>query len=513
MQYAIYLRKSRADMELELLGDYETLSRHETILLDLANRNHYLIGAIYKELVSGETIADRPVLQTLLHEVEQQKWQGILVMEIERLARGDTIDQGIIARTFKLSGTKIITPQKVYNPLDEYDEEYFEFSLYMSRREYKTISRRIQQGRLSSVREGKFIGSTPPFGYDRVRVESGKGYTLSPNQEANIVQLIFSLYTKETIPCESYSTSQIAAYLDHLHIKPRTNSHWSPSSIRDILKNPVYIGKIRWSYRKQITKLENGNTRKVRCITDDYLYTDGLHPPLIEDSIFQKACDKLSRRSHLSNSDCRTMKNPLAGLVLCEKCGATMARLSPTSKTPYATLYCPNKQCNTVSSPLGTVESTLIKVLTPLLSSYTIQLSPNQLTPDDGTSSTNQALLQEELHKVELQLDSLYELVESKLYSYELFQKRHSYLTNKKELLLTAIHQCSSSCYSRTSQQRTDDSNVSLLTYYYSLPCAKAKNTLLKLLLGKVEYSKEARCKKGDSQDHFSLTVYPRLPY
>lgn len=43
--------------------------------------------------MSGETIAARPVMQQLLHEVEQNLWDGVLVMEVERLARGDTIDQ------------------------------------------------------------------------------------------------------------------------------------------------------------------------------------------------------------------------------------------------------------------------------------------------------------------------------------------------------------------------------------------------------------------------------------
>lgn len=61
-------------------------------------------------------------------------------MEIERLARGDTIDQGIVAQTFKYSGTRIITPARDYDPSSEADEEYFEFGLFMSRREYQTTT-------------------------------------------------------------------------------------------------------------------------------------------------------------------------------------------------------------------------------------------------------------------------------------------------------------------------------------------------------------------------------------
>lgn len=92
-------------------------------------------------------------MQELLFQVEKKLWNGVFVIEVERLARGDTVDQGVVARTFKYSKTKIITPIKIYDPCDEFDEEYFEFGLFMSRREYKVINRRLQRGRLSSVRE------------------------------------------------------------------------------------------------------------------------------------------------------------------------------------------------------------------------------------------------------------------------------------------------------------------------------------------------------------------------
>lgn len=131
-------------MEAEAHGEGETLARHEKLLLELAKKRSYNVTQIYREVVSGETIAARPVMQQLLQEVERGLWEGVIVMEVERLARGDTIDQGIMAQTFKYSGTLIITPLKVYDPNNEYDEEYFEFGLFMSRREYKTINRRLQ---------------------------------------------------------------------------------------------------------------------------------------------------------------------------------------------------------------------------------------------------------------------------------------------------------------------------------------------------------------------------------
>ena len=177
-EYCIYLRKSRADLDAEAHGEGETLARHERILLELAKRERLNITEIYREIVSGDTIAARPVMQQLLQEVQDGRWEGVLVVEVERLARGDTVDQGIVAQTFQYSETRIITPLKTYDPTNEYDEEYFEFGLFMSRREYKTIKRRLMRGREASSKEGKWVNGTAPYGYKRVRIENGKGWTL-----------------------------------------------------------------------------------------------------------------------------------------------------------------------------------------------------------------------------------------------------------------------------------------------------------------------------------------------
>ena len=124
-EYSLYLRKSRADLEAEERGEGETLTRHQNILIELSRKYGFYIGKIYREIVSGESIESRPVVQELLRDVEAGIWKGVLVVEIERLARGDTMDQGRVAKSFKFSNTKIITPMKIYDPNNEFDEEYF----------------------------------------------------------------------------------------------------------------------------------------------------------------------------------------------------------------------------------------------------------------------------------------------------------------------------------------------------------------------------------------------------
>ena len=91
--------------------------------MELAQKHNYDISKIFREVVSGETLSQRPQMQILLNEVENNMYDGVLVMEVERLARGNSVDQGIIAQAFKYSNTLIITPTKTYDPQNEFVED------------------------------------------------------------------------------------------------------------------------------------------------------------------------------------------------------------------------------------------------------------------------------------------------------------------------------------------------------------------------------------------------------
>ncbi|MDE5769256.1 MAG: recombinase family protein, partial [Oscillospiraceae bacterium] len=80
-KYYIYLRKSRADSELETVE--EVLRRHEKILQEYALKN--LGGTIseeciYREIVSGETIQNRPMMCRLLEQIQKENCTGVLVV-------------------------------------------------------------------------------------------------------------------------------------------------------------------------------------------------------------------------------------------------------------------------------------------------------------------------------------------------------------------------------------------------------------------------------------------------
>ena len=76
MAYCMYLRKSRKDSENPSFTDEEILSRHQQLLEETAERQGLQIAAIYREIVSGDSIAGRPVMQQLLQEVRSASGTG-----------------------------------------------------------------------------------------------------------------------------------------------------------------------------------------------------------------------------------------------------------------------------------------------------------------------------------------------------------------------------------------------------------------------------------------------------
>lgn len=317
--YAMYLRKSRADLELEAISKEETLARHKTMLYALAERMGILPCQIvvYHEIVSGDSIDDRPEVQRLLADVHARKYKGVLVTEVERLARGNTKDQGEVAEAFSMSSTLIITPQKVYNPDIESDEEYFEFGLFMSRREFKTLNRRQKAGKEQSVREGNYVPSVPPYGFDVVRISKRNRYLVEKPSESKYVKMIFDWYTEDRKP-----TSWIAKQLTLMGVPTKKgNREWSRATIKDILFNAHYIGMVTWGEQETIKVKDplTGKVVKKRKNSGKVQMYKGKHDGVISENQFWKVRTIYGTQAPAKvNTD---LVNPLSGILVCKHCG------------------------------------------------------------------------------------------------------------------------------------------------------------------------------------------------
>ncbi len=524
-RYCMYLRKSRADAEAEARGEGETLARHEKMLLEVAKRGGYAITEIYREIVSGESIAARPQMQQLLQAVEQGLYAGVLVVEVERLARGDTIDQGIVAQTFKYSDTKIITPVKIYDPNNEFDEEYFEFGLFMSRREYKTINRRLQRGRIASAKDGKYVGNKPPYGYARVPIENDKGFTLEPvPEEAEIVRLIFHLYANATPQPDGSNrrmgTTLIARKLNAMHIPSRSGSAWTASSIRNVLINPVYIGKIRWNFRPNIKRMQDGVVTTSRPMAQEYIFVDGLHPAIVEDGLFQQVQEIFHSSANAPSHYDKPIQNPLAGIVFCAKCGKAMIRRPYGAKNKVDTLLCKTIDCDNVSAELRLVEQRVLKGLADWLEDYKLRLGLQNGKQEhtlqiDMKQKAIQGL-EADLQTQQKQLEKTYDLLEQGIYDTDTFLARSQLITQRINAIQSDLQNAQQELHAEQARQ---DSIVNiipkvehLLAVYDTLPDAGKKNEMLKSVIERAEYRKEHGTRWHGSPDSFEVVLFPRIP-
>lgn len=501
---AVYLRKSRADIEAEARGEGETLSKHKKALLELAHKNGYNILNIYEEIVSGERIADRPEIIRLLTEVEDEQYDAVLCMDIDRLGRGDMRDQGAIIAAFKESKTLIITPQKSYDLEDEFDEEYSEFEAFMARRELKLINKRLQRGRVASVKEGKFIGTKPPYGYDR-----SDDLILIPNTEdAKIVQLIYHWYVNEKI-----GTSRISRKLNEMKIPtPSGRGKWAPYSVISILKNEVYAGRMQWR-KKYIDKKKGINRNRPR---EEWIDVEGKHEPLVSKQMFQQAQHILDNKTKVRNRADLKITNPLAGLVRCGFCSAAMIKRPYTHQVPH--IRCSNVNCKNKSTRFEYVESAVLHQLEKWLEAYEVDMQ--QIESEVAVSSelptslpdTIVQDLEKQLADLEKQKNNLHDLLERGVYDVDTYLERNQNITRRISETRVAL-QAVQEEISKLAQQETARQNLlpkikHILEAYHQTEDAEMKNDLLKQVIKKVTYTKE----KDQRGDNYQLEIEIFLP-
>ena len=501
-EYAIYLRKSRADLEAEATGAGDTLARHEQILMSLAKSRALPIGAIYREIVSGERIANRPVMQQLLTEVEEGRWKGVLVTETSRLARGDTIDQGIVAQAFKFSGTLIVTLSKTYDPTQEADEEWMEFGLFMSRQEYRMIRRRMTAGMQAAKREGRYISNVPPYGYERYKLD-GRGWSLRPiESQAKVVRMIFDLYLSGLGYCE------IEKRLNALHIPAPKSDKWSAQTIPGILRNAHYIGCIPAAFRPGKKVVKDGQIKITRPRVKSCELYNGLHEPIIDRAVWDQVQARLGKNAAVRTPGNRQQSNPLAGLIVCDCCGKRMQR-RPQPKGVQTQIICTTRGCPTVAH--SDVE--LEQLVLASLRTYLAKLEAGKPEVLD-LSAERKALadIEKQIASLDSRMRRTYELVEDGTYTREIFLDRQAEISKEREKLTASRVEIEQLISSRESEYAAQSGLApkirSILDVYSTDLVPKDRNRLLKQVIDHIDYHKRKRMRWNPESD-LTLTLHP----
>ena len=504
---AVYLRKSRADLEAEARGEGETLARHEHTLLELARARKLSVIGTYRELVSGDTISDRPEMRRLLSAVERGEYDAVLCMDIDRLGRGDGSDQAVILKTFKYSNTIIITPYKTYDPRAEIDEEFLEYAQFMARGEYKRIKRRMWAGRVASAKEGKWQSPKAPFGYRRARIENGKGWTLVVEPaEAEAVREMFRRYAEGQEGKQS-----IAGVLNAMGFRTQSGAPFIYSSIFHILSNPVYIGKVRWAYRRKHIEMRDGVEVETRPRSDECIIADGLHPAIIDMETWDAVQDRLRHQKEAHPPKNKAIRNPLAGVLFCGCCGKAMLWTDQYDRKSTGIYRCRTPQCPTASTAVENVYTILINTLRQW-----VEIKPDTTEPEHQSDSNGvRAACEAQIEQLKRQLSRLQDFLETGVYSPETYLERSRLIADRIAAAEAEIARIETETKkdpaAAIAALRPKIQNVLDIWDSPDVPVSQ-KNALLRMVVKKIIYHKTTRGGRYQlPQQAPTLEIYPNV--
>lgn len=500
-KYIMYLRKSRQDDPRETVE--EVLLKHETMLQEYAEKE---LGGripeenIYREVVSGESIEDREEVQKVLLRVEDPEVKGVLVVEPQRLSRGDLHDCATLMDAFRFTSTLVVTPMMVYDLANKMERRFFQDELLRGRDYLEYVKDILKRGRESAVRRGCYISPTPPYGFNRIKM--GRDWTLEANENADAVRLMFKWYVEEDL-----SLGALARRLDEYGYPPPQGEHWSRWSLRPMLKNLHYIGKVVYNRKQSVTVLEEGErVQRVReRPEEDVIIAEGKHDGIIDPKLFEAAQNRLKNNPRVWDVD--DLRNVLAGVLVCSKCGRVL--VIKKSKIARERYMCPTTPQCMKSAVAEDVQAAVIQAL----EQAELPKLRAKLQNGDGDAAAIQkrrlAKLAKQLEELREQEDTQYELLERKKYTQAVFDRRNAALREKMEQCEKEIHKA------RASMPKNVDYAERIVTLEEAIAAMrnpelpnKEKNRLLRSIVERIEYSAPP---VGSKETNTVLEVFLRL--
>ncbi|KUO97124.1 recombinase family protein [Ferroacidibacillus organovorans] len=462
-----YLRRSRQDVERERRTGEDTLSEQKLLMARVLEKYDVRYDQV-EEIGSGDKIETRPVFRDVLFQLEKGVYDAIAVKELSRLGRGSYTDMGRIYDLLRNLRLYVITPWRIYDPLNSSDARHIRFELFLSREEFETTRERLMGARYNYALQGKWMAGSTPYGY---RVDPVSQKLIVHEEEAEVVRYIFAL-AHGGVGQPPLSAYGIAKRLNELGVAtPRRLRTWHPAVIDRMLRKAIYRGDLTFHVTKRV-----GGKRVTRP-REEWIIVPGAHEaiaPTDGDAVTRAADEEKSaraaqrrggneadvpkmvvetgslevdasermgdrplwRRNELTDDE----RDALSGLLLCGRCGGRMQRR--VSKRHYTCrdgarrmyssvmLRCKTRGC--LSLPYADVEAKVVEAISMLpLGDLRVALSRVRCLPfNDGPHAPHDtqrdALLERQMRHLEARRARIYASYEEGVYSAEEFLRRRA---------------------------------------------------------------------------------------
>ena len=315
---ALYIRLSKEDSKNNIS---ESVENQKSLLLKYLKDNNYNLYKIYIDDGYTGTNFKRPSFQKMINDIELKKINIVIVKDLSRLGR-DYVSVGYyIENWFPKNNIRFISVLDNIDTQKEKEEnDLLPFKSIFNDLYSKENSRKIRAALRTKQELGKWVGGCPPFGYKTSKKDKNK--LIENKEESIIVKRIFSLFLLGN------SLNKISKILYEKHISPpsvlrhinKKNKYaqigyWSPVTIKNILKNPLYTGDLiqnrhrRISYK--IRKIINNNK-------NDWIVVKNTHKAIVSREAYEDVQRILKYNSNIKSNKKEQLL--LDGMLYCKEC-------------------------------------------------------------------------------------------------------------------------------------------------------------------------------------------------
>ncbi len=325
---AAYIRVSTDDQteysptaQLNALKEYA--KKNKIIILD----EHIYVD----EGISAKRANNRPGFQRMIKEAKTKPkpFDTILVHKFDRFSRNR--EDSVVFKSLLRKDCGI----KVISTTEQLEDDKFSVileAMLEAMAEYYSLNLadEVKKGQLEKAKVGGFM-ARPPYGY---KIEEIKNPPVVIPEQAKIVKLIFDKFLN------GWSYYKITKYLnEEMGVKTQVGYDFTSTRVKYIINNPMYCGLLRWNMRDSA----NGYAIKKES---EWITADGMHEPIIDLEIFEKAQVRVSKFRKHSRPPEMTSDNIFSGLLRCGACGSSMSHNNRKYKTDTGVKYAPYYQCD-----------------------------------------------------------------------------------------------------------------------------------------------------------------------
>ena len=381
-QVAIYIRLSQEDSDNgEGKQESNSVTSQKTLINEFVEENDDLsVFDTYVDDGFSGTDFDRPGFQRMMEDMKDKNINCIIIKDLSRLGRNHYEAGNYIEKVFPLFNIRFIS---INDRIDSYKDPssvntmLVPFKNLMNDEYARDTSTKIKSALNSRKKKGEFIGAFPSYGY--VKDENDKHKLIIDEESADIVRKIFEWKVNEGLGnlaiCHrlndmgvlnptGYKRKKLNQNYNNSKMKEEDYS-WCPSTVRNILKNDVYIGNVTQGKRK----VKSYKIHKVEQVPEhEWITVEDMHEPIIEKELFNKAQGLRQVDTRVQDTGYLSM---WAGILKCADCGRAMHKKNCKNKsgTVYEYYICgtyrkkSNKLCTKHTLKIEELENSVLEAI------------------------------------------------------------------------------------------------------------------------------------------------------